>query len=361
MQHYREAEDGCYQPERVLAARGACSIPTCGQPVHAHGLCQRHDNHRRRHGDPLHQAEPRGTPLCAIPNCGRKHLAGGYCQQHYTQQRLHGDPLHAERRTAESRKQKAHPLYGQWRSMLSRCTNPKTANYRHYGARGITVCEQWRENFWAFVIDVGPRGQNTDQLHRTNNDGHYEPGNVAWVSPAQNSRARSSNVLTAKGAAEIRRRRQAGETQDAIAQAMGVTASTVLDVISGRTWNNGDAPDMRIRRNRPADATAPDAPAGGGLRRDPLYQTCAGIKARCLNPSHGHYAAYGGRGITLHPAWAQSMRAFIEGIKAEIGPRPSPDFSIDRIDNEKGYEPGNLRWATRSEQLRNRRPRLSRT
>ncbi|MBL6458831.1 hypothetical protein JMJ55_26215 [Belnapia sp. T6] len=324
--------------------------------MHAHGLCQLHENRRVRHGDPLYEAEPRGTLFCSIPDCGGEHLAGGYCRSHYTQQRRHGDPLHAQKVTAEFLKRKAHPLHSQWQTMVSRCTNPRVAGYERYGGRGITVCDSWRENFWAYVVDVGLRVRDTDQLDRIDNDGPYEPGNVAWVSPAENSQKRSSNVLTAEGAAEIRRRRSAGETQEAIAQALGVTPSTVLDVISGRTWNNGDAPDMRIRRRRPRSASAPEAVAGSG-RRDPLYDTCAGIKARCLNPRSSNYAAYGGRGIRLHEPWAQSPPAFLEGLKAEIGPRPSPNHSIDRIDNDGHYEPGNLRWATSSEQLLNRRPR----
>ena len=63
------------------------------------------------------------------------------------------------------------------------------------------------------------------------------------------------------------------------------------------------------------------------------------------------WANYGGRGITMHAAWVNDPAAFI----AHIGPRPTPRHEVDRIDNNRGYEPGNVRWVTRSENDRNRR------
>lgn len=77
-------------------------------------------------------------------------------------------------------------------------------------------------------------------------------------------------------------------------------------------------------------------------------------RARCHNPSHSHYRNYGGRGITVHPVFMDpdtGIQAFID----EVGIRPGPEFTLDRIDVDKGYEPGNLRWATRQEQQENRR------
>jgi hypothetical protein len=70
-------------------------------------------------------------------------------------------------------------------------------------------------------------------------------------------------------------------------------------------------------------------------------------KARC-KPNHKHHQHYFDRGIRCH------FTSF-EEFFAEIGPAPSLKHSVDRIDNDKGYEPGNIRWATKSEQERNRR------
>jgi hypothetical protein len=73
--------------------------------------------------------------------------------------------------------------------------------------------------------------------------------------------------------------------------------------------------------------------------------------ARCLNPKCKEFPRYGGRGITVWPEWLapQSFFAYL----ATLGPCP-PGMSFDRIDNDRGYEPGNVRWATAGEQARNR-------
>ena len=81
------------------------------------------------------------------------------------------------------------------------------------------------------------------------------------------------------------------------------------------------------------------------------YIIWAHIKSRCYNKNDAGYKDYGGRGIGMHVEWISNPIAFIE----YIGKRPSPKHSIDRIDNDGNYEPGNVRWATRSDQARNTR------
>jgi len=76
------------------------------------------------------------------------------------------------------------------------------------------------------------------------------------------------------------------------------------------------------------------------------------IKQRCTNPNAVPYPNYGGRGVTFG---FPSVRAFAEWALDNLGPKPGEHFSLDRIDNSRGYEPGNLRWATYSEQARNKR------
>jgi hypothetical protein len=89
-----------------------------------------------------------------------------------------------------------------------------------------------------------------------------------------------------------------------------------------------------------------------GLSNLPEYKTWCGMKDRCHNPKNKFFDIYGGRGIEVCAEWRDDFAAFF----AHIGPKPSPRLSVDRIDVDRGYEPGNVRWATASMQSRNRRP-----
>lgn len=88
-------------------------------------------------------------------------------------------------------------------------------------------------------------------------------------------------------------------------------------------------------------------------RRDtPTYRSWASMVNRCTNPKTPNFANYGGRGITVCDRWRLSFVAFL----ADMGERPSLEHSLDRWPNNDGnYKPGNCRWATQSEQCRNRR------
>jgi len=72
---------------------------------------------------------------------------------------------------------------------------------------------------------------------------------------------------------------------------------------------------------------------------------------RCTSPANAYYSDYGGRGIKVCERWLWSYEAFI----LDVGRKPTAKHSLDRINNNGNYEPGNVRWATTSEQLRNRR------
>lgn len=84
------------------------------------------------------------------------------------------------------------------------------------------------------------------------------------------------------------------------------------------------------------------------------WRTWSSMRDRCLNKKHKYYADYGGRGITIHPEW-NSYPVFLDYLLTTIGRRPAGRLSLDRIDNSIGYVPGNIRWATITEQHNNKR------
>ncbi len=87
------------------------------------------------------------------------------------------------------------------------------------------------------------------------------------------------------------------------------------------------------------------------------FRAWSGMKTRCYNEKEPHYQDYGGRGIVVCQEWLHDFQAFL----LDVGLKPHPDMSLDRIDNDGHYEPGNVRWATKIQQARNRRaPRTAR-
>jgi hypothetical protein len=88
-----------------------------------------------------------------------------------------------------------------------------------------------------------------------------------------------------------------------------------------------------------------------GMSGTPEYKAWSYMKRRCLNPNSAGYENYGARGVSVCDRWVQSFEAFL----ADVGPRPSPQHSIERDDVDGNYEPRNVRWATYSEQMNNLR------
>lgn len=72
--------------------------------------------------------------------------------------------------------------------MIRRCTKPGYTGWRLYGGRGITICQRWRDDFAAFLADVGERPSREHSLDRIDPNGNYEPGNVRWATATEQRR-----------------------------------------------------------------------------------------------------------------------------------------------------------------------------
>lgn len=130
--------------------------------------------------------------------------------------------------------------YSTWKAMIQRCEDPRSAAFMDYGQRGITVCDRWRRSFSLFLQDVGHRPAPHMQLGRIDNDRGYEPSNVRWETPKENSRnRRSTRWITVHG------------TTLSLAEwseRSGVPASLIRQRIASG-WSPDEAVNRPVRRN----------------------------------------------------------------------------------------------------------------
>lgn len=85
-----------------------------------------------------------------------------------------------------------HPLYTCWKNMRRRCTYANHPSFPQYGGRGITVCDRWKDNFWAFAEDMGDRPDGYS-IERVDVNGNYEPSNCIWADDKAQRRNRTNN------------------------------------------------------------------------------------------------------------------------------------------------------------------------
>lgn len=132
---------------------------------------------------------------------------------------------------------KDHPLYQVWKEMRRRCVDPRSTSYKHYGARGVTVCAEWAE-FWTFVADMGARPTPEHQLDRHKSTDNYSKATCRWVTAGENSRNRDFVKLTDDTARLAKQRIAAGAVRRDIAREFGVSPDCIRDIEIGRTWKH---------------------------------------------------------------------------------------------------------------------------
>lgn len=125
--------------------------------------------------------------------------------------------------------------------------------------------------------------------------------------------------------------------------------------VIGQALKNGTSRQCSSCRGRQLSKAADPRKRING-KPTSTYQTWDAIIHRCCYPNHVSYKNYGGRGITVCDEWRNDYFAFYDYV-SQLDRFGEEGMTIDRIDNEKGYEPGNVRWATRAEQNRHKRER----
>lgn len=130
---------------------------------------------------------------------------------------------------------KSSAEYRAWSGMRGRCYNKSSQHFKDYGARGITVCDEWRNSFEAFYRDMGPRPRGMT-IERKNNDLGYSKANCIWATHTDQMRNRRSVVMSIALARQAKQVRESGGNLAAWARERGIDQRLAWSAASGRTW-----------------------------------------------------------------------------------------------------------------------------
>ena len=128
-----------------------------------------------------------------------------------------------------------------------------------------------------------------------------------------------------------------------------------IENCSGKHKAKGYCQKHYRRLQRHGDVNEVKCEVGYNNKSHPLYTTWCGMKERCSRPENKAYKYYGGRGIKVCSQWENSFQTFLK----DMGEKPSPEYTLDRIDNDADYSPENCQWLSMSEQVKKQGARVN--
>lgn len=229
--------------------------------------------------------------------------------------------------------------YSNWSSMVQRCTNPKNPKYAKYSQLGLCPTLRQYEGFYAIL---GERPDDMDSIDRIDSSKGYFPDNIRWSNSTEQARNRDcARKIVYKG-----------------------KFYTLTELAECSPFDNlsAGAIGKRLKRGKSIDEAINTPPRvldrtpyiQHGMKGSAEYRCLQSAKSRCHNPNDPDFQRYNAKGITVCEIWRNDAQAFFE----HMGPMPNGTNSLDRIDPDKGYEPGNCRWSNPSEQARNRQSNI---